>query len=362
MNSLVNSLGIALDNPIYIISGLSGSIRIYFIQHFKLCDQMNQCFLESVFANPEHIEDIRIFVRDLHTLVLRLNSFSDWIITTVHLAIEKVTLLESDESDLKRNLRECKIKLRIAQTYSHTFVDTVQSFFRLADLDPRQVQEMKNAVKTGNKRSLKNYINLIRNCLEKCKRRYTEFLEKFNEAKTLCEEIGRKCEVKKSEAKNKNIMAKVARGGVGVLGLGAPIAVATGFFTFGLGTVAIVGITSIVGVGMAGVGGITAHIAAQKFKTLEVSFKTLCRDMDKLNTEVDDLGPSMIVIERMLETTTDDTDSVEDTGLVEDEDEHQLPEFDLFCGALSLFLDGIKSCRLKLTPHIIPVSIDSQET
>lgn len=317
----------------------------------NLVRSFRRCYLESVLENPENIEGIQKFIRDLHTLVLRLNSFSSWIVKIVQSAIDRVNSLDSDERELKRKLQKCKTKLRNAQTYSHTFVDRVQSFFRLADLDRTQAQDMKKAVRNGNKRSLRNYITRIRDCLKQCQLRYEEFLEKYNEAKTLCETVGRECEVKKSEANRNKTLAKVVGGGVGALGLGAPIAAAAGFFTFGLGTVAIVSVTAFIGAGTAGVAGITAHMAAQKFNKLEVTFKALCQDMDKLNTEVDDLGPSMIVIERMLVTTSDDTENIEGAGRVndEDEDEFQQPEFDLFCGALHVLLDGIKSCRLTLT-------------
>lgn len=202
---------------------------------------------------------------------------------------------------------------------------------------------MKNATKTGNKQPLRTYIDQLQGFLKQCQLRYTEFLEKLDLARISCAEISRECEARKSSAKDKKNLAKVVGGGaVGVLGVGN-IAVAAGLFTFGLGTVAVLG-TAAFGTGMVG-------IMARNFARLEATFKELCKDMDTLNTEVDDLGPSMKEIERMLTTTSDNAEKVEkaDAGLKDDEESCQYFEFSLFCGAFDILLDGVKSCRLRLT-------------
>jgi hypothetical protein len=305
-------------------------------------DYYVKSYLESALTNPERIGDIIVFVRALKSLVGDLDIFKSWVKEVI---IERLNFLsESGEHDLKEEVRECQTKLKQAFSYSHNFTERVQSFYNMADLKPAQVQEMKNAIKSGKRRILRSYIASLKNSLEQCSERYEEFLVKFTEAKSMCDRVLRKCEEKKSEAKNRKITTRgVGAFGAGVLGVaGVGVLGVFGVVTAGVGPAVLCGVG-------AAVVGVTSYKVAQRFERLEAFFRALCEDMDKLNTKVDTLGPNMLEIERMLVTHSDGIDTAENTGITEDEGDSSFSalQFDFFCGAFDCLLTGIESCKQK---------------
>jgi hypothetical protein len=311
------------------------------LHHIKSC-------LELALTNPEKIGRIRDFVVALESLVHSLDTFKSWVKeVTARLRKQAANFLsESGEYDLKEGVRECQTKLKEAFSYSHNFIGRVESFYNKADLKPAQAQKIKDAIKSGKRGDLRSYIASLKNSLEQCSKRYKEFLEKFTEAKSMCDRVLRKCEEKKSEAKNRKITTR----GVGVFGAGV-LSVA------GVGVLGVVGVVTA-GVGPAvlcGVGaavvGVTSYKVAQRFERLEASFRALCEGMDKLNTKVDTLGPNMLEIERMLLDHADEINSTEKISKGEEDSFFSAQEFDFFCGAFDYLLTGIESCKQKFRSH-----------
>lgn len=261
----------------------------------------------EVFEGSNTTENVRYFVEELNNLVDKISKLSSNQIKKVHSLIVGINSLHSDEYELKKQLREGKIKLQSAETDAYTFVDTVGDFLRFADLDSGKVQEIEEAAKRGNLGGIKNYIAQIRGYLETCTKRYKEFTDSYEEAKELCDVIASKCDAKKSEARNKSSTAYFFRimfesiGITGVAGSGA-----AWYYNHATGTV----ITVILII----VGFVVFWFASSmenKFGVRERAFQNFSAEMIVVNTKVDDLGSSTNKIKKRMLTTGDRTTAVE---------------------------------------------------
>lgn len=240
-------------------------------------------------------------VAELHSLVLKLESLTN----TVYLTIEKVHSLESDESDLKRKVEECKLMLQNIQKYGGAFVDSVQTFLGSAKLNQEQEIYLKDAVKRGKTGSLKCYIDQTKSRLKQCQERHKELLEKYKEARIMYEKNVRKCETRKLEAKNKNITTKVICGGCSI----TLIAIVAAIAAIGVGTSVIVATGTIVFCIV-----VLAWLLITQYNKSEKTFKGLYNDMDELVTKMNNLRPNMVAIERRLTLISGDLDIVGHAG------------------------------------------------
>ena len=307
--------------------------------------KQSACELERLLTDNslDSKEKLENFKKTLDLLAANAENFSSWLHSAVDPMIEQLTSLNSDESDLKQDLRECTAELRNARTFANYFIDRLKDFFKLAASDTNGIQAIKDSVKKGESKIFKNYISQLRMTIENCQKRYEEFKVKHKDAKEVCGKISKSLEAKKVTAYNKKIGYRAAGAGAVATGGAVAVSVVAGLFTFGIGTV--------VGLSATAVGaGVSLAAMGQSYAKMEEMFKSFCGKMDKLNDSVTEMGPSMVKIHRMLLTRAEDKMDDVDRTVSEEESAVYCIDIIYFSNALDLFVDMAKSvlCQRKI--------------
>lgn len=116
--------------------------------------------------------------KKLDLLAENAEKLSSWVHSVVPHMIKRLSSLDCNESDLKKDLLDCTAMLKDEQTLATYFINRLEDFFTLAASDKNKIQKIKYSVEKGEVRIFKNYISQLRMVMENCRIRYTEFEKK----------------------------------------------------------------------------------------------------------------------------------------------------------------------------------------
>lgn len=305
-------------------------------------------FLEHTFTLEDLCKGLKCVINEIDWGKLYLVMCK--ITACVNLAIEKLSSFGIEKFELKQQLQECKEKLNGLNSYADKLKASLKSLLDYADLDDKEFEDIKKSIKKKELKCLKDYLYLTNEYLIKSTYCCQNFVQAYEEAKTLCKGTAEAIEGKILEAKNKKTAARVVGGGASALvlasGIGGGIAasIIVGFFTAGIGTVIGLGITAASAATAVGGGvgvSVITHLTANHYRELERAFQNLRTDMNSVDTDISHLGDMMRDVQMKLKATNDNKDVVE-CGITRE------VEPDNLLRVLKVLLKGIKEARNKL--------------
>ena len=267
------------------------------------------------------------------------STLAKYVISTMHVqkAIKKIKSLDIKDSDFKEKLEECVIKLETVKLSADELTDTAGNFFTYADMDQSQADEIENFYKKGNYKGIKTHFDNLKGYLYDIQNINTEFKKKFEEAKLSCVKCTDTIDEQKSSAQS-------TTQAVGSTALGASAVVASvlaGVFTFGIGTVIGLGITSAAALGTSSVI-LTASVRAVHVDAKRV-FQEIANDFDNINFILSNVGSSIEEIMQQLKLIEKQVDMLKKNNMFDEKDEADATfESTQFIKAFDNILKGIR--------------------
>ena len=274
--------------------------------------------------------------------------------------LEVLVNLPTVDRRVKEQVNEFKSAVATARANGLALLDKVYRFYKYSNLDNDEAQYIKQLYQEKNTERIKTYLKQMRKYLESCEQAYTNFMEAYAHAKSLCLKITEACEIKRGAAKTdkeKSQMISMGAAAATVVGAGA---VGTGILCIALmpitgGVSAIVGL-SVAGIAATTVGSATAAIGsvttitslanAIKKEHLEGCFRDLCDNMDAAIDHIRIVNSSLLFIHEKLEINEENIDTALD---------HVDNPFGDFCKVFDILQDGVRQGNEELSRHSLAI-------
>lgn len=311
--------------------------------------------LQLALLAPEVAQVVKEFgkvAEALGEVILWVIDFSKRVTIEISQAVEILTSLNDDETDLSLTLVTCQELLQQVKTQSKMFASHTKDFCKISQLDKKIVKEIKkSAQQDKNFAKFECYLRRLECYYDQCEEVYNEFEKCCKKAKDECFNAIKSCSTNENKARIRKITSRViggstaAAGAAAVAGAGVTPSIVAGAFTFGVGTVVGLVLTAVasgavatVGTGAAITSGVVSHAVAKNYEKKQNTFKELGKKFEALYGNVSDMRDKM-------EHTHDERlkHALEKARNVQSETQQEEDfEYDHFCRVLDMLVEEIR--------------------
>ncbi len=289
------------------------------------------------------IKDLLIVAHHLPQFVKIFQQSAEDLIKLLVSIIDEISLLENCSSELERKLHEYKDLLQEMIVHSQAWITEIQDCLSYVE-----VQDDSTAVIGGLTSGTNANVAQFHRYIERIYALFNDVEESMDKAKTACQSAVLFCEEKCCRAKTMKNTTRVIGGtvtaGALVTGIGGGVgaSIVAGLFTFGIGTAVGLGITAVAAGGIittgavtAGAAGVTTHLLATKFKSIEDTCRNQCSNFDDTKNQTSALNRKMLELSKKMNHVKYKMEDANNHAL---DQNHQMY-------TKNLLVQGVKECQ-----------------